>query len=272
MGETPIGKPAWAECVALGFAGSAVVLIGWAAFRGKRGRALAEARADTAKTALLTTVAHELQIPITSIRGLSTLLLDTLPPSGEAADYAGRIARNSEALANLVADLLAFSRLGEGDLSLATDAVDVSSLVPSVLDQLATVTGQHRLRLEVEPGVTVKGDADALTRILTNLVGNAVKFSPSGSEIVVTVRTDGGAGALSVMDEGPGIHEVDRDHVFERFYRGSRPGTDRPRGMGIGLAVVRDLTDCMGGTVEVTRGEQGGARFTVQLPLVAPQP
>jgi signal transduction histidine kinase len=229
-------------------------------------------QANEAKTAFLTTITHELQTPITSIRGISALLHDKVLRTSAAAEYTHRIARNADTLARLVADLAEFSRLGRGEISLAADSVPLSSLVPSVVDQLAALATQHRVRLAVQPDVIVTADSNAITRILTNLFGNAVKFSPPGTEIVVAVGADADMGVLAVMDEGPGVDEADRERLFELFYRGSRPREGQPRGMGIGLTVVRELTERMAGSVDVVNRNQGGARFTVRLPLTPPQP
>jgi signal transduction histidine kinase len=226
--------------------------------------------ADRAKTAFLTTICHELQTPVTSIRGFSNLLLDHAAVDPEALEYASRIARNADSLAKLVSDLTEFSRIGRGDVSLSIEPVSLSLLASRVVDQLATVAETHRIRLDIQPQVTVKADANAVTRILTNLLANAVKFSPAGTEIGVQVVGFAGVGMLAVVDEGPGIPETDKARVFDLFFRGDRAGDALTPGMGIGLAVVRELTQRMGGTVAVENRVEGGASVSVRLPLRSP--
>jgi signal transduction histidine kinase len=227
------------------------------------------AEADRVKSAFLGTISHELQTPLTSIRGFSRLLLDDASLHVRANDLAGRIARNADALSRLIAELLEFSRLERGEVSLVLGPVELTRLVPEIVDQLETVLDRHRLRLEMEPGVMVRADPHAVTRILTNMLVNAVKFAPLGTEVLVSLTSDGADAKLSVLDEGPGVAQEDQPKVFDRFFRGSGPAAASP-GTGIGLAVVRELAQRMGGSVAVANRPSGGARFTVDLPLYAP--
>jgi len=186
-------------------------------------------QADREKAAFLSTVVHEIQTPVTAIQGFVALLLNEAHLDSTTREYVNRIARNAETLSKLVTELMEFSRLGRGEISLAMGAV---------------------------------------TRIMTNLLANAMKFSPPATEIGITVDAAGGVGVISVLDEGPGIPEDEHEQVFELFYRGS----DGPQtsGLGIGLAVVRELTERMGGSVAVANRKEGGACFSVRLPLDLP--
>jgi signal transduction histidine kinase len=227
-------------------------------------------RADREKTTFLSTVVHELQIPVTSIQGFTALVLDDAHLDSTTRDYVDRIARNAEALSKLVTELHEFSRLGRGEISLALEPVSLSSLAPQIVDQLAAVAGDHPIHLDIQPDVTVRADPDAVRRIMTNLFTNAVKFSPPRAEIGVTVHAAGGVGVISILDEGPGISDHE-EQVFELFYHG-RPGGEHMPGLGIGLAVVRQLTERMGGSVALANRAEGGARFSVRLPLASPSP
>ncbi len=220
--------------------------------------------ADRTRTALLSVVSHELQTPLTSIVGFSNLLVER-PPGIETDDYARRIARNASILSNVISELVEFTRLERGVVTLTIHAVALSDLVPQVVDQLETVLSEHRIELNLARGVQVAADTEAVTRILANLLANAAKFAPRGTPIRVGVTADGQWGGFSIEDEGPGIPEGERARVFEPFFRGERavgfPGT------GVGLAVVAQLTNQMGGTAAITEAAGGGARVTVTLPL-----
>jgi signal transduction histidine kinase len=103
--------------------------------------------------------------------------------------------------------------------------------------------------------------------VLTNLVGNAAKYSPAGTTVRVHVREEGGQAVLHVDDEGAGVAPADRDRVFSRFYRGSGDAVTNTRGAGLGLAIVHEFAASMGGVASVTEAPSGGARFTVRFPL-----
>ena len=228
-------------------------------------------QADREKTAFLSMVAHELRTPMTSIQGFTALLIADPNLNSTEREYVECIARNAETLSRLVTQLFEFSRIGRGEVSVVIEPVSLSSLTADVVKELAAVAGDHHVLLEVQSDVTVRADRDAVTRILSNLFANAVKFSPPGTEIGITVDAAGGMGVLSVLDEGPGVSESDRERVFELFYRGSGAG-EQASGLGIGLAVVRELTERMGGSVAAENRREGGASFSVRLPLDLPAP
>jgi signal transduction histidine kinase len=225
------------------------------------------AEADETKKAFLSTISHELQTPLTAIRGFSDLLLAGDASGGEQArEYAGRIVRNARLLAKLINELLDFSRLDRGETSLSPEPLSLSELAPRAVETLGPVLDGHHLQLDVEPDVIVLADPDAVTRIVTNLLANAVKFSPSGSVVEVAVTANGTNVLLAVSDEGPGIPDDERDRVFERFFRGKGAEVTGTRGTGLGLAVVKELAERMGGSVGAENRPEGGARFTVVLP------
>jgi signal transduction histidine kinase len=223
---------------------------------------------DRLKHEFLGTVSHELQTPITAIMGFSSILNEQFDdvPAEQRRDYLARVVRNAESLSALVHQLLDFSRLGRRSFDLHTEEIDLSTLAEQIVHQFATLIERHRLDVVVAPGVWALADPDAVERILTNLLSNAAKYSPPGSLITLTVEPDEHGARMVVDDAGPGIAEVDRPHVFDRFYRGSSPAAVATRGAGIGLAVVKDLVDRMHGTVSVDTAPTGGARFTVVLP------
>lgn len=222
---------------------------------------------DELKTTFLGVASHELRTPATAISGLASLLAsrwDDLPEA-DRRSFATRIATNADALNALVQDLLDFARLERGDLRLALARVDLGATVEGVLARLDSVWGSHAVLRHIAPGVEVLGDVNALERVVTNLVSNAVKFSPAGADVTVTVDEIDGQARLFVDDAGPGVPPEERDKIFVRFFRGAGDAVVRTRGVGIGLSVVHDFVLQMGGAVRVEESPAGGARFAVEL-------
>ena len=225
---------------------------------------------DELKTTFLGVASHELRTPATAISGLATLLAtrwDALTEDDRRA-FASRIATNADALNALVQDLLDFARLERGDLQLALAPVVLSETVAGVLDRLDGVWGSHDVTRAIDPDIEVLGDANAIERIVTNLVSNAVKFSPSDADVAVTVEERGGRARLVVDDSGPGVPLDEREKIFVRFFRGAGDSVVRTRGVGIGLSVVQDFVAQMGGSVRVEDSPLGGARFVVELDVL----
>ena len=219
-----------------------------------------------ARTVFLSVVSHEMQTPLTSINGLSQLLSQGAASDLEKADFARRIARNAHTLSVVVDQLVDFTRLEREAIQLSPRPIDLGALIGLGLDQLRTFLSDHHLDLDLESDVTVQADPEAVTRILNNLLSNAVKFSPPGSAVEVRVMGRDSVGELLVGDHGPGIPDADRPHIFEAFFRGSEALTVGTPGTGVGLAVVKELTERMGGSVACSNRDGGGSWFTVTLP------
>ncbi|WP_436793586.1 ATP-binding protein [Actinospongicola halichondriae] len=225
---------------------------------------------DSLKTVFLTTAAHELKTPLAAMLGLAQIL-DTHWHSlteDERRSMSQRVAANAHALDLLVRDLLDFSKLETGDLAVDPRPIDLGAEVTTVVDRQRAAWDSNEIVLDVEDGPPVVADSLAVERVLTNLVANAVKYSPEGSTVVVSVQHVGRAGELIVDDEGPGIEVSERDRVFERFYRGSSDEVVRTRGVGIGLSVVREFVRKLGGTIDVEDSPAGGARLRCRFPHV----
>ncbi len=121
--------------------------------------------------------------------------------------------------------------------------------------------------MAVEPGgLAADGDPERVHQVLANLVANAIRHSPPGGRVSVSARRTGAGAAFEVADEGPGIAPEERARVFERFYRGPSADEERRDGAGLGLALVKELAEAMGGRVRASNGPGGGARFVVELP------
>lgn len=222
---------------------------------------------DELKTVFLGTASHELRTPVTAIAGFATLLDQQWDEfsSEDRRLFAGRIAANANALEALVQDLLDFARLERGKLVVSFEAVDLCEMVREVLDRLALLFSTHNIETNLHETGLILADRNGIERIVTNLIANAVKYSPPGTTVTVNVTPSPGGAELLVDDQGPGVPEAEHSRIFARFFRGSGEGVIRTKGTGIGLAVVKEFVDEMGGEVSVSQAPGGGARFRVLL-------
>jgi signal transduction histidine kinase len=212
-------------------------------------------------------VAHELKTPLTSLRGLSQLLAEFDLTPAERQRVAGLVASESSRLSEMVEGLLDLERLRLEPPGKVMAAVDLSALVEDrvrVLDG-----GRHRLSAEIEKGVTLRGDASLLNRIMDNIVGNALKFGPEEGPVHVSLLTAAGNAILEVEDRGRGVPESERGRIFQPLVRGR--AADGVSGLGLGLAFVREAASLHGGRVSVTDASPSGAVFRVTLPALSPQ-
>jgi two-component system OmpR family sensor kinase len=223
---------------------------------------------DQLKTTFIGAVSHELNTTLTAIVGFAGLLeADRSMLDATHADYIERLSRNARSLGVLVEDLLDIARIERSSISVALRPTDLSDLVPKVVDQMSSILDGRRVSRIVEPGVTAIADAAAVERILANLLSNAAKYTPVGTAVDVALEREGEMAVISVSDHGPGIPVNEREKVFELFYR-ANDATSGTRGIGIGLALVRQLAKQLHGTIAVDDTPAGGARFRVKLPII----
>jgi signal transduction histidine kinase len=205
---------------------------------------------------------HELRTPLTSILANLELLESEL--AGEQRDMADSALRSSRRMRRLVGDLLLLARADAGR-ELPRGPVDLAAVAGEAAREAAALSDEHPLALDLPEPVVVNGVADDLHRLAGNLIENALIHTPPGTPVTVSVRREGPHAVLEVADRGPGVPESMRERVFERFARGD--GDAAPRGSsGLGLAIVRAVTDAHEGRVELGDAEGGGARFVVTLP------
>ncbi len=225
---------------------------------------------DELKTVFLATASHELRTPVSAIAGYAQLLAtawDSLTPE-QARMYAEQVDNNAQRLGTLVEDLLDFSRLERGAGMITADSVlDLGEAVARIIDEQPDLAPDHQVQQRTVPGLGVAGSVQALERVVSNLVGNAAKYSPAGTVIRVSVGENRGRAELAVDDEGPGVPPAEREQIFTRFFRGRGDSVVATRGAGLGLAIVSEFAATMGGQVSVTSADGGGARFVVTYPL-----
>lgn len=238
----------------------------------------AQAARDTAELAnrtkdeFLAIVSHELRSPLNAILGWTKLLRTRQFTPAKVEQALETIERNTQAQVKLIEDLLDVSRILRGQLSLDTTPVHLAPLVNVVVanGQLAAEAKKIQLRSSIDPEVgRILGDINRLQQIMTNLVTNAVKFTPHGGQVEVALERSETQAAVRVIDTGQGISPEFLPYVFERF-RQAENGTTRSKdGLGLGLAIVRHLVELHGGTVQVESPGLGqGATFTVMFPLI----
>jgi histidine kinase len=210
---------------------------------------------------LLSEVAHEMRTPLTVIDGYVEAMIDGVLPAG--TEQLGQVSSEVRRLRRLSDDLSALSRAEEGRLNLTIASVDLDALVGGVVERLRSQAEDAGVTLTAAPGAgTVQADADRTVQVFTNLIGNAIRATPSGGAITLTGSRSGGRAAVSVADSGAGLAASDLDKIFERFYR--VPGTASVSdGSGIGLTVSRAYMRAQGGDLTVASAGPGqGATFT----------
>ena len=205
---------------------------------------------------------HELRTPLTSVLANLDFLAETL--DGEQGDAARSALRSSHRMRRLVQDLLLLARADARRVA-PHEPLDVGDVLVEVASELEPVTGAHEITVDAQH-VYVDGARDELHRLALNLIENALKHTPEGTEIRASVAQEDGVVKLTVSDDGPGIPEELREKVFERFVRGSG---DRGGSFGLGLSIVRAVAESHGGTVTLESAEGQGTRFVVTLPAIA---
>lgn len=232
---------------------------------------------DRLKSQFLAHVSHELRTPLTSIVGFADNMIEGLVGSlnTKQEQYLTRIKANGTRLARMITDLLDLSRVEAGKLVLSFDQVTLASLVADVIEQLRPLATAKQIRLELQSddvALTVWADPDRLSQILTNLVDNAIKYTPDGGLVSVDLSAEGRERArIAVRDTGQGIPPEAIPKLFDPFFRVQQQERSQTKGLGLGLAIVKDLVDLHGGAIAV-RSEIGqGTEFTVSLPLRSTQ-
>lgn len=216
---------------------------------------------DRLRGALLGSIAHDLRTPLTAVIAAT----EALPSTGDFATEA-RIAREeARRLERFLGDLLEASRIEHGAIEPRMESLDLTDVAASVLRDLRQDRDGGRLDVRIDPDCPlVTSDPVLLRHVLINLIDNALKYSPEGSKVELSIDCTGSDVIISVLDRGCGLPQ-DHGALFERFAR--LEGSDRVGGTGLGLWIARNFTEAIGGTIAATDREGGGARFTVTLPL-----
>jgi len=216
---------------------------------------------------LLTMAAHEIRNPLSALDGCLSLLLES-QLEGRAHRLASLARKGSSRVAHLTRDLLDSARLESGAIELELKPLDICVLLTDIVDGLRVSHPEASLTLELAPDLPlIPADAQRLEGALTNLVENAIKYSPPGAPITVRAHLLAKVLEVEIQDQGRGIPAESLAHVFERFYRVPEAGVRRCAGSGIGLSVVKATIEAHGGAVDVTSTVGVGSTFSVRLKL-----
>jgi signal transduction histidine kinase/HAMP domain-containing protein len=228
---------------------------------------------DRLKSSFVSNVSHELRTPLTAIESLADNLLDgvTGPLTTKQSNYMTGIKESTERLERLINDLLDLSVIEAGKSGLKPTSFSMASLLREVTDTLKPMAEEKQISLEI---VSTNGhslawaDRDKVTQVLTNLIGNAVKFTPHLGKVTMTVSgTQDAWLQVSIADTGPGIPPQEASKIFDEFYQMSRPGREKSRGVGLGLAISKKLVEMHGGKIAVDSVVGGGSNFFFTLPV-----
>jgi signal transduction histidine kinase len=222
-----------------------------------------------AQLAFLAGVAHDLRNPLTALR-LATEAIspdEPLPPEPRVRQLFARVQRQIDRMERMVHDLLDAARIEAGNLQLQLETCDACEIARAMVDLFEPATRTHRMVMEVpaQP-VVFRGDPVRIEQVMTNLLNNAIKYSPQGGTVRVTVTCEGDTVVLAVSDQGIGMSDADREHVFELFRRTDAARATSP-GVGLGLFVARRIVEAHGGKITVASAVGKGSTFAVRLPM-----
>jgi signal transduction histidine kinase len=228
------------------------------------------------KSDFVSHVSHELRTPLTAIKGAVDLILRELagPLTEKQIHYLTRVRSNTQHLAGLINDLLDLSRIESGRIEVKSTRVFLSAVVHDVVEALRPVAAEKVIALEAticEPSILVWADRDKINQVLTNLIGNAIKFTPVQGRITVSASRNGAESVqVSVSDTGPGVASDEKEKIFAKFYRVAEVNGENSKGTGLGLAISKALVELHGGKIWVESADGCGSTFSFTLPLSAP--
>jgi two-component system phosphate regulon sensor histidine kinase PhoR len=230
-------------------------------------------RLEALRTDFVANVSHELRTPITSIRGYAETLADGFELGADADRFVRTIARSATRLGAIIDDLLLLSSLEDPGSRTELDAtpVRVAAFVAEAVEQVSAAAGEKRVMVDVavDHELWVVGNPGLLAHAVANLASNAIKYGPPDARISIDASAEGTHAVIAVSDHGPGIPEMHRARLFERFYRVDRARSRDSGGTGLGLAIVKHVAMAHGGSAEVESrtGTDHGSTFRIRLPL-----
>jgi signal transduction histidine kinase/DNA-binding response OmpR family regulator/CHASE3 domain sensor protein len=231
---------------------------------------------EVMKNAFVSTVSHELRTPMTSIRSALELVMSgaTGVIPAKAQSLVSIAYKNSDRLLRLINEILDIEKANAGKMRMDLRPVQLSPLIRQVVESNRAFAGQFRVQIafdDTEPGVVVRADADRLAQVLTNFISNAVKFSPPGSDVMISETVEQGRIRVSVTDRGPGIPDSFRAHIFEKFSQAENADNRTGAGSGLGLSIAKSIVEQLEGDIGFDSAEGKGSTFYFELPLLPAQ-
>ena len=225
-------------------------------------------RLNRAKSEFVSIVSHEFRTPLTGIQGFSEMMRDEELTSEEMREYAGDINKDAQRLTRMINEMLDLDRMESGHMTIHPERMDLNAVIADVADRVRPNAPNHTLTLDLQHDLPqVQADRDRMTQVASNLLNNAVKYSPTGGRITMSTRVDGDQLRLDVRDEGLGIPADALDTIFERYSRVDSLATKDIQGTGLGLPIVRQIVQLHGGKVWAESELGKGSVFHVVLPL-----
>lgn len=270
MGVMVLASPSIEQGTVEAIAGLVALALERARFLKEISRSEAIRQSDELKSALLASVSHDLRTPLTSIRAaIDSLLLEEIEWSPTALrEFHLIISEEVQRLTNLVHNLLEMARIDAGELNMSRRWGSVSEVFTNVLERTSSATRDHKVSVDLDENLPLMNlDSRLIAQVLTNLVENAAKYSPTGTEIVIKGQVEAGSLILSVADEGEGIPPDEQAKIFDKFYRSARSDRHNKEGTGMGLAIARGIIEAHGGRIWVESVPEQGSKFSFAIPV-----
>ncbi len=232
---------------------------------------------DHLKSDFVSNVSHELRTPLTAIKGAVDLMLREVagPLTEKQIHYLTRVRSNTQHLAGLINDLLDLSKIESGRIEVKSSRVSLGGLVHEVVEGLRPVAAEKVISLEAivrEPSILVWADRNKINQVLTNLIGNAIKFTPVQGRVTVSASRNGDESVqVSVSDTGLGVPPDEKEKIFAKFYQIAEVNGENSKGTGLGLAIAKALVELHGGKIWVESEPGRGSTFSFTLPTRDPR-
>jgi two-component system sensor histidine kinase KdpD len=230
-----------------------------------------QVQAEQLRNSLLNSVSHDLRTPLATIAGTASGLAERVPPSDREAAHT--IVDEARRLTRLVENLLDMARLDSGSVLLNRQWHVLEEIVGVALNSVKRELSHYSVRVCIPPEFPLlKLDGFLMEQVFVNMLENASRYAPAGSTIAISAVAKDGIAEIQIIDNGPGLPAGSEEKVFDKFFRGASAAPDGRRGVGLGLAICRAIVEAHGGKITASNRSQGGAEFTIRLPLIETPP
>ncbi|MFQ5949614.1 MAG: ATP-binding protein, partial [Nitrospiria bacterium] len=267
-----------------GLASSRVILASSVPFKDERGHLLGKVavlhditslkEVDRLKSEFVSQVSHDLRTPLTAIKGYIDNMQDGIAGdlTERQKDYLYRMSKNAGRLVRLISDLLDVSRMESAKMELNLTSLSLHDLIAEVVNAIRPIAAEKNLKVvlnKFEGKSQLQGDWDKLEQVITNLLDNAIKFTPPGGRITITLKQDQRSLKTAIRDTGIGISPEEQSRIFDRFYQTERESSAYAKGTGLGLFIAKTLIELHGGQIRVTSEVGKGSEFAFTLPITS---